>query len=223
MDNAVALVQAYLRLNGYFTVSEYPVVATERRGGYRTATDLDILAFRFPGAGRLVPAPGRRDSADEEHSAPDPALGVSADHADMIVGEVKEGRAVLNDAARDPAVLRAVLVGFGCCSRVEAPRLVEQLLREGDAILPDGHRIRMVVFGSISDGSAHASVAVVSLGHVVDFLQRHLREHWEVLRHTDSKDPAFGFLMTLEKAERGQGAPPRQAGGHRAPATGQRR
>ena len=48
MDNAVALVQAYLRLNGYFTVTEYPVIATRRDGTYRTATDLDVLAFRFP-------------------------------------------------------------------------------------------------------------------------------------------------------------------------------
>ena len=62
MDNAVALVQAYLRVNGYFTVSEYPIVEASRRGGYRTATDLDILAFRFPGAGRLVPTPGGQPS-----------------------------------------------------------------------------------------------------------------------------------------------------------------
>ena len=26
--------------------------------------------------------------------------------------------------------------------------------------------------------------------------------NWGVLRHTESKDPAFGFLMTLEKALR---------------------
>ena len=60
MDNAVALVQAYLRLNGYFTVSEYPVVATRSGGEYRTATDLDVLAFRFPNPGQLVPARDRR-------------------------------------------------------------------------------------------------------------------------------------------------------------------
>ena len=48
MDNAVALVQAYLRLNGYFTVSECPVVEPLRPGNVRTMTDLDILGFRFP-------------------------------------------------------------------------------------------------------------------------------------------------------------------------------
>ena len=29
-------------------------------------------------------------------------------------------------------------------------------------------------------------------------------EDWDVLRHLQFKDPAFGFLMTLEKARRGE-------------------
>lgn len=52
MDNAVALVQAYLRVNGNFTVSEFPVIELRRAQGYTAATDLDILGFRFPGAGK---------------------------------------------------------------------------------------------------------------------------------------------------------------------------
>ena len=56
MDTAVALVETYLRINGYFTVTEYPVIEAVHYDGYRTITDLDILAFRFSGAGRLVPA-----------------------------------------------------------------------------------------------------------------------------------------------------------------------
>lgn len=52
MDSAVGLVQTYLRVNGYFTVVEYPVV--ELRDDFRAATDLDILAFRFPGSGRVM-------------------------------------------------------------------------------------------------------------------------------------------------------------------------
>ena len=199
MDNAVALVQAYLRLNGYFTVSEFPVVESTR-SGYRTATDLDILAFRFPGAGRLVPAPGRGQSKDEEHFAPDQALGTSAESADMIVGEVKEGRAVLNAAATDPAVLRAVLVRFGCCPREEAAQLVDRLIHSGDAILPDGHRVRLMAFGStVGDGGRYATLL---LEHVVRFMEEYIRDHWDVLRHEDQKDPALGFLTTLEKARR---------------------
>ncbi|MEW5918161.1 MAG: hypothetical protein AB1762_17295, partial [Gemmatimonadota bacterium] len=170
-------------------------------GTYRTATDLDILALRFPRAGRLTPALKRSPAADEEHADPDPALGVSAEQADMIVGEIKEGRAALNEAATDPGVIRAALAAFGCCSREEAPRVVETLLREGSARLPIGHRIRYVVFASTERSTGN--YRSVSLRHVVDSLRAYITEHWEMLRHTDSKDPAFGFLMTLAKAERG--------------------
>lgn len=117
MDSAVALVESYLRVNGYFTVTEYPVAEVARNGGYRTATDLDVLAFRFPGAGRIVPS--RRGARPGEPEtilfAPDPELGCAAEQADMLIGEVKEGRAELNRGAREPAVLRAVLTRFRCC------------------------------------------------------------------------------------------------------------
>ena len=54
MDTAVALVQAYLNVNGYFTVVEYPVLEAYRGGHARSVTDLDVLAFRFPHAGHEV-------------------------------------------------------------------------------------------------------------------------------------------------------------------------
>ena len=199
MDNAVALVQAYLRLNGYFTVSEYPVIAAGREG-YRTATDLDVMAFRFPHAGRVVP--GRRPGDDEEHLAPDPVLGAPGEASDMIIGEVKEGRAAVNAAARDPRVLRAVLVAFGCCTPDEAPALAARIAQEGRARLPGGHEVRLVAFGGQDGAAAGPGVTVISLGHVVEQIREYLRQHWEIVRHMDAKDPAFGFLLTLEKAGR---------------------
>lgn len=54
MDHAVALVQAYLQINGYFTVAEYPIIETTGKNHFNTATDLDILAYRFHRAGRIV-------------------------------------------------------------------------------------------------------------------------------------------------------------------------
>ena len=201
MDTSVALVQAYLRVNGYFTVTEYPVIAVRDDGQYRTATDLDLLAFRFPNAGRLVP--GRSAGRDEDHFSVDDALMASSERADMLIGEVKEGRAELNEAARDPAVLRAALAGFGCCSREEAPRLADALIRDGHALLPSGHQIRTAIFASIPRGPAQSRHLVISLAHIIRFLRGYIDEHWEVLRHADSKDPAFGFLMTMAKAERG--------------------
>jgi hypothetical protein len=39
----------------------------------------------------------------------------------------------------------------------------------------------------------------VSMRHVVEFLQEYLREHWDVLRHTQIRDTAFGVLALIEK------------------------
>ena len=202
MDNAVALVQAYLRVNGYFTVAEYPVIEAARFG-YRSLTDLDILALRFPGAGRLVP--GRRALASHPVAifAPDPILAAPEDAVDMLIGEVKEGRAELNEAAHDPAVLRTVLARFGCCSVEETGPVVDELLRHGRLRLPSGHLVRLAVFGSsVGSRSPHGVALGVSLGHVVSFLEDYLREHWDVLAAAQFKDPALGFLVTLEKARR---------------------
>jgi hypothetical protein len=200
MDNAVALVQAYLHVNGYFTVTEYPVVEAIRYGGYRTATDLDIFAFRFHGAGRLVPEGDAGHLSGADSFAPDPALGSVGESADMIIGEVKEGRAELNQGARDPAVLRAALTRFGCCSAGHVRQVVEALLRKGHAKTPCGHRVRLVAFGSTIERNGNQKYAAVSFGHVVGFLQDYIQQHWEALRHTQFKDSTLGFLLTLEKA-----------------------
>lgn len=199
MDNSVALVQAYLRINGYFTVTEYPVIASLGEGQYRTATDLDVLAFRFPGAGHLVP--GKRPGLDEDHFVVDEALRTSREHPDMLIAEVKEGHAELNAAANNPAVIRAVLAGFGCCRREDAQRVAETLVREGHAQLASGHQVRTAIFASTVGGAGQSHHVVIALGHIVRFLKAYLDEQGEVLRHSDTKDPAFGFLMTLAKAE----------------------
>jgi hypothetical protein len=200
MDNAVALVNSYLRLNGYFTVTEYPIMATARGGPPRTVTDIDVLAFRFPSAG-IRPANGRSALPLSGHQT-DPALEVPASGADMLVGEVKEGRAVLNAGATNPFVLKEALVRFGCCDPEEAGQVVENLIRSGSSPLKSGHRIRMVAFGATRDDVAVGNYTRISLGNVLGFLKNHISDHWEVLRHADTKDPAFGFLMTLEKALR---------------------
>ncbi|HLB54964.1 MAG TPA: hypothetical protein VJK71_07645, partial [Gemmatimonadales bacterium] len=107
------------------------------------------------------------------------------------------------EAATDPAVLRAVLVRFGCCTPAEAGDLADRLLQSGRAVLPIGHRVRLVAFGAIPGGGGRPPHEVILLGHVVEYLRSQIARHWDTLRHTDYKDPAFGFLMTLEKARRG--------------------
>ena len=199
MDVAVALVQAYLQVNGYFTVAEYPVLEALRHGA-RSATDLDILAFRFPLAG-CETRHGGRHTAGPVVLEPDSALSVPADHADMIVGEVKQGTARFNAAGRDPLVLQAALVRFGCCAPDTVAETVRGLLRKGRATTPAGHTVRMIAFGCrASDGGSRHQV--ITMEHIIAFLRAHLREHWHHLGKAQLSQPALAFLALMEKAER---------------------
>jgi hypothetical protein len=121
----------------------------------------------------------------------------------MVIGEVKEGRAELNRAARDPTVLRTVLTRFGCCSPKHAPELVREILRKGHVLTHSGHGVRFVAFGSTAGSASGPPHTTISLGQVTSFLQGYIRQHWDILHNADFKDPAFGFLVMLEKARQG--------------------
>lgn len=195
MDNAVALVQAYLQLNGYFTVAEYPVIEMTGKHGYEVATDLDILAFRFPGAGRLVPG-----QHGQPLFAPDPALGIDGADADMLIGEVKEGRAELNRNARNPEVLRTVLARFGCCPLDHVEHTVQELLHKGRSVTHTGHKVRLIAFGTSGDQPKPPGYTTLTHRHILQFMEDYLEQHWQILRHAQFKHPALGLLMLLKKA-----------------------
>lgn len=199
MDNAVGLVQAYLHVNGFFTVTEYPVLEALEGGGAQSATDIDIIALRLPRAGGLVTI-GSGPGADFR---PDPALGVATDRGHLLIGEVKEGTPTLNRGATNPKVLRAVLARFSCCATEAVASAVDRLLRDGKATVDAGIGIdvRLIAFGTGRSAAGRQS-RVVQLDHVVEFLYDHLDRHWELLRHAQIKDQTFGFLLMLEKARR---------------------
>lgn len=203
MADAVDLVRAYLHVNGYFTVTEYPLLEAVRGGSHRMVTDLDLLAFRFAGAGRGTGTPGAERGLVPALLEADPILGGREGESDMIVGEVKEGVAELNRAASEPRVLAMALTRFGCCGAAEATQVVTRLLRQGQALTGHGHRIRLVAFGSTVPAGGSGRFTTITLGHVVSFLRTHLRQHWALVRHAQVSDPALGFLGLLEKAERG--------------------
>jgi hypothetical protein len=46
---------------------------------------------------------------------------------------------------------------------------------------------------------------MITLGHIVEFIENYLREHWEVLRHSEFSNPAIGFFMLREKVRREAG------------------
>ncbi|HUP66342.1 MAG TPA: hypothetical protein VM557_13780 [Thermoanaerobaculia bacterium] len=208
MDHAVSLVQAYLQLNGYFTSSEYPIVAASADGKkFRTVTDIDLLAFRFPTTGRALE--GSLLAAGI--ARPDPDLATPRDQIDMIIGEVKEGRVNFNVSATEKEVLAAALDRFGCPEQ-DIPTLVEGLRAEGAVVTDAGYRVRLIAFGAMPPGDEVPPCRIISLGHVLQFLQTYVRDNWAMLRQCQFKDPALGFLMTLEKAKRG-GAGRRGKGG----------
>ena len=216
MDTAVALVQAYLHINGYFTVAEYPVFEAYRGDQAKAVTDLDILAVRFAGAGHDLVRRHRRHTSTEEVFVADPVLGALDDRTDMIVGEVKEGAARFNPAMRDPVVLAVALKRFGCCGAGDSRGLIQELLDRGQVIGPSGHNIRMVAFGDAPEGNLPGAWTTVPMRHVVIFLQQYLRQHWEVFRHAPIKDTALGVLTLIEKWGVDSDRPPMPRGGDRS-------
>lgn len=201
MDTAVSLVQAYLHVNGYFTVTEFPVLEALTDTEARTVTDLDILAFRFATAGdHLVHGPTH---AAFHPAGTDPVLAIPKSGHDMIVGEVKEGAARLNRAMRDPGVLEVALARFGCCPPEDAREVTRELLTKGHAETHAGQTIRVVAFGNTKDEPSHqpphSAPRTIPMRHVVQYLQSYLSQHWAVLRHAQVRDPAFGTLALLEK------------------------
>ena len=133
----------------------------------------------------------------------DPGLGIPPDSIDMVIGEVKEGRVGINSGARNPEILKTVIGRLGDSTidsdavvihRTDPARIRHLLERVG----VKNHEVR-----TLPPGAPVPPCRIISLGHVLDFLQRYVRKHWSMLRHLQFKDPAFGFLMTLEKARRG--------------------
>jgi hypothetical protein len=201
VDHAVALVQSYLQLNGYFTVTEVPVVEALKRGGVRSVTDIDIIGFRFPCSKPLI----HSAEAGVEPivlTEPDPLLQIPENKIDVLIVEVKEGKAQMNTSSIDLAVVRAVLSRFGCSDDAEV--VLHELGEHGVASTGSGYQLRPVIFGGLPRDTPPFPCAIISLGHVVAFLQDFVRTHWTMLRQIQFKEPAFAFLMTLEKARRGE-------------------
>jgi len=196
MDSAVELVRSYLKINGYFVITDYPVVEAIGHAQVRSITDLDILAVRFPGAGRLVP----QGEHGEMIGTVDPELKTNSTQVEFIIGEVKQGAARLNRGAHDPAVIRAALARFGSCPHNQTKDVVEDLLTSGLTTTPNGHHIRMMIFASYIEKNPGYGIHVITLGHMQHFITAYLREHWDILHETQFSDPAMNFLMMLEKA-----------------------
>ncbi len=198
MDIATQLVQAYLQINGYFTVIEYPLFEVVKHGGAKTVTDIDVLAVRFARKTNSSKSVRHRTIQGPVSNISDPALGCSDQHTDMIVGEVKQGRARVNPGTRNLHVIEAALSRFGCCASEEAPRLAEHLQRHGSARADSGHIVRMVLFASTGE-HAPRGWHLVRLDAVIIFLEHYLETYWDVLAHVELREPALAWFALLQK------------------------
>lgn len=113
VDAALEVTSAYLRVNGYFVLTELEF-HEQVNGSYQAITDVDVLALRLPTS--QGPAHYRDGSGAVEclfAGEVDPTLDVATERIDVIIGEVKRGEVAINDALQDPRVLHAALRRVG--------------------------------------------------------------------------------------------------------------
>ena len=201
MNAGVELVKAYLQMNGYFTVTDLPVIR-EGRSGYQEVTDLDVLGVRFPWASFVIPG-GRPGPEDDLRLHMDTAL--VSDHArvDVVIAEVKEGKPRVNDQLRSRDALLTALRRVGLWSDADLEPVIEDLRHRGECVRSGNgtfapFRVRILAFGHGASGSRHG-YSIVSLAHVAGFVENFLDRYHEVLKPSDLPGSVVGLLHLLRK------------------------
>lgn len=192
MDPAVALVQAYLQLNGYLTVTEFPIT-TGSGADAKAVTDIDVIALRFPGARAM-------GAEDGEESDTDPLLAIDQEVMDLLISEVKEGKARVNPNLTRRGTLTRTIQRVGCCPAEHVSHHVDSLLRRGVAEMEHRGvrcRARLVVFAGRVGHPRHT--LVVSLAHAARAVIRSLRIREPELHATQFSQPALAQLRLLMK------------------------
>jgi hypothetical protein len=205
MDTAVALVSAYLRFNGYVAAPEQPIFIGEGRPyRYHTATDIDVIALRFPRAAVVVPRDGGRPYDEDLNLDVDPRLGLSPETVDVIIGEVKEGKPRLNGALRDPDVLYATLRRVDAGFDEPIRETIKTLIRAGQASVEAGGRrwrFRLAAFGQGEPVREGGPFTVFQLREVALFLMETMRQHRDVWRDAQFGEPVLDLLHLFDKLD----------------------
>lgn len=198
MDIAVNLVENYLRLNGYMTLSEFEVQRRDESGRFKSVTDIDIMAIRFPGDIYLGDPHGAADYA--LLLVDDPVLDLEENTIDVIVGEVKQGQAEFNPGIKDHGVLRTMLRRVGWMYDAGIDEVIAGLQRQGIDRTPGKGgatvRTRLVAFGR----SPQSNLNTISLSHIVTTLLEFFEKHEDAFRPIQFREPAPAFLSLLLKA-----------------------
>lgn len=189
-DAASELVEAYLKVNGYFVLDDLQIHVTES-GTYRSVTDVDVIAIRPPslrGAAHYSRSQGAAECLLAGEL--DPTLGIDTDRCDVIVGEVKRGEASLNPGLRDPRVLHAVARRVGDVFGVPVHGMIDSLVATARAESPTA-QVRLVSFAG--HGGVRG-VFTVYHGHAIEWLNKLLARHRELFEVTVFSDPVLSLL-----------------------------
>ena len=198
MDIAVNLVETYLRLNGYLTISEFEVQERIPDGGFRSITDVDIMALRFPGD----------VFAGDPHEGPDTQVLLLSDdelrledgQIDVIIGEVKQGDAEFNPGIRNHKVLHQMLHRIDWIIDGELARIVDELASKDLCVVAargGGEvRIRLVAFGR----APHCDLHTMTHSHIVKKLFQFFSGTDRAFRPVQFRDPAPAMLDLLLKS-----------------------
>ena len=197
MDIGVELVEAYLRLNGYFTITEFEVLRETTPGIYQTVTDVDVIAVRFPGPVYIADSHGQGESP--ALLVEDPVLELADDTVDVMIAEVKQGEAVFNPGLTNHHTLHTVLQRVAWLYEREVRDVARDV--EKDLVCyqfgPADRKVRtrVVAFGR----STVNNVNVISLTHVFEAMVGQFEHHGEALRAAQFKNPAAGLIRLLVK------------------------
>jgi hypothetical protein len=197
MDIAVDLVEAYLRINGYFTVSELEIQREVEPGVYQTLTDVDILAVRFPGPVFIADSHGAGDAP--RLAVEDETLLLEDDTVDVIIGEVKQGEAMFNPALTDHHTLHTVLQRVAWLFQADVHDVARDLEKKRVCHVPARGvgrvRARLVAFGRAPE----CNVNVISLTHIFKTMIEQFETFDEALKPAQFKNPAAAMIRLLVK------------------------
>jgi len=198
MDIAVNLVETYLRLNGYLTLSEFEVQERRVDGTFRSVTDIDIMAIRFPGE---VYAGDPHEGHDARLLLlADPELRLEPEQIDVIIGEVKQAEAEFNPGIRNHNVLHQMLRRIEWLFDGDLAWIVDDLASH-DVCVASARgggeiRVRLVAFGR----APNCDLNTMTHSHMVSTLLRFFSGTDMAFRPVQFRDPAPAMLSLLLKS-----------------------
>jgi hypothetical protein len=172
VDNPENLAYLYLRLNGYFTITNF-VLHPDSRGPQ--LTDADVLAVRFP-------------YSKEQMMDDDPAItdnlwrDARPDLTCFLLCEVKTGLCDMNKAWKEPGrenVQRA-LMRFGITSdETKLSRIADKLYSDG-FWYNNLYLVKRVVFGARANEYLPDGITQITWKQVASFLFDRFQIHWRI-------------------------------------------